>query len=175
MSALDCKCQPYKELLPELSNARVLCKDGFHQVSPDEGSCKLTTFCTPFERYHLTQNAVSSQFSARTFQSKLHECLADLHGVKVIRDDILVIGYGETDEKPLMDHDHNVIRLLERLLKAREPEAQLLERQAEANRGQVYGPCKGSGIPTSLLPPRTCPNLHLNLNNPRWLAKNRET
>ena len=104
------------------------------------------------------------------FQSKLHECLADLHGVKVIRDDILVIGYGETDEKPLMDHDHNVIRLLERVLKAREPEVQLLERQAEANRGQVYGPCKGSGIPTSLLPPRTCPNLHLNLNNPRWLA-----
>ena len=105
------------------------------------------------------------------FQSKLHECLADLHGVKVIRDDILVIGYGETDEKPLMDHDRNVIRLLERVLKAREPDAQLFERQAEANRGQVYGPCKGSGIPTSLLPPRTCPNLHLNLNNPRWLAK----
>ena len=48
------------------------------------------------------------------FESKLQECLADLRGVKVIRDDILVVGYGETDAEALIDHERNVIRLLER-------------------------------------------------------------
>ena len=48
------------------------------------------------------------------FESKLQECLADLPGVKVIRDDILVVGYGENDSEVQHDHDQNVIRLLER-------------------------------------------------------------
>ena len=48
------------------------------------------------------------------FESKLQECLADLPGVKVIRDDILVVGYGETDSEALINHDQNVIQLLER-------------------------------------------------------------
>ena len=34
--------------------------------------------------------------------------------MKVIRDDILVVGYGETDSEALLDHDQNVVRLLER-------------------------------------------------------------
>lgn len=48
------------------------------------------------------------------FQSKLQECLADLPGVKVIGDDILVVGYGENDSEAQHDHDQNVIRRLER-------------------------------------------------------------
>ena len=48
------------------------------------------------------------------FESKLQECLADLPGVKVIRDDILVVGCGDTDSEALVNHDQNVIRLLER-------------------------------------------------------------
>ena len=48
------------------------------------------------------------------FESRLQECLADLPGVKVIRDDILVVGYGETDSEALLNHDQNVVRLLER-------------------------------------------------------------
>ena len=48
------------------------------------------------------------------FESKLQECLADLPGVKVIRDDILVVGYGENDSEAQHNHDQNVIRLLER-------------------------------------------------------------
>ena len=34
--------------------------------------------------------------------------------MKVIRDDILVVGYGETDSEALLNHDQNVVRLLER-------------------------------------------------------------
>ena len=49
------------------------------------------------------------------FEGTLQECLTDLRGVKVIRDDILVVGYGATDAEAQSDH--------------------------EENRGQVYGPC----------------------------------
>ena len=45
------------------------------------------------------------------FESRSQECLADLPGVKVIRDDILVVGYGETDSEALLDHDQNVVRV----------------------------------------------------------------
>lgn len=39
------------------------------------------------------------------FESRLQKCLANLLGGKVIRDDILVVGYGETDSEALLDHD----------------------------------------------------------------------
>ena len=48
------------------------------------------------------------------FESRLQKCLANLPGGKVIRDDILVVGYGETDLEALLDHDYNVVCLLER-------------------------------------------------------------
>ena len=48
------------------------------------------------------------------FESKLQECLADLHGVKVIRDAILAVGYGATDAEAQIDHYRNVAHLLER-------------------------------------------------------------
>ena len=47
-------------------------------------------------------------------ESTLQEYLADLCGVKVIRDDILVFRYGATDAEAQSDHDRNVTRLLER-------------------------------------------------------------
>ena len=47
-------------------------------------------------------------------ESKLQECLADLPGVKVITDEILVVVYGETDTETLINHDQNVVQLIER-------------------------------------------------------------
>lgn len=41
--------------------------------------------------------------------------LGDLPGVKVIVDDILIFGRGESYEHALKDHDENLVRLLERL------------------------------------------------------------
>ena len=105
-----------EELLPELSKARIFssfhAKDGFYQVSLDEESSKLTTFWTPLGRYRYLRMPFG--ISLAQFESKLQECLADLPGVKVIRDDILVVGYGETDSEALINHDQNVIQLLER-------------------------------------------------------------
>ena len=48
------------------------------------------------------------------FESGFQECLTDLSAVKVVREDILVLGRGETDSEALLDHDQNVVGLLER-------------------------------------------------------------
>ena len=107
-----------EELLPELSKARIFssfdAKDGFYQVSLDEDSSKLTTFWTPLGRYRYVRMPFGISLAPEVFESKLQECLADLPGVKVIRDDILVVGYGETDSEAQRNHDENVIRFLER-------------------------------------------------------------
>ena len=107
-----------EELLPELSKARIFssfdAKDGFYQVSLDDESSKLTTFWTPLGRYRYLRMPFGITLAPEVFESKLQECLADLPGVKVIRDDILVVGCGDTDSEALVNHDQNVIRLLER-------------------------------------------------------------
>ena len=48
------------------------------------------------------------------FESKLHEHLDDLPGVIVLRDDILVVGNGETQSKAEENHDKNLKGLLDR-------------------------------------------------------------
>ena len=107
-----------EELLLELSKARIFssfdAKDGFYQVSLDDESSKLTTFWTPLGRYRYLRMPFGITLAPEVFESKLQECLADLPGVKVIRDDILVVGCGDTDSEALVNHDQNVIRLLER-------------------------------------------------------------
>lgn len=55
-----------------------------------------------------------TSLAPEVFESRLQECLADLPGVKVIRDDILVVSYGETDSETQRNHDQNVICFLER-------------------------------------------------------------
>ena len=85
-----------EERLPELFKARIFssfdAKDGFYQVSLDEESGKLTTFWTPIGRYCYLRMPFGISLAPEVFESKLQECLADLLGVKVIRDDILVVG-----------------------------------------------------------------------------------
>ena len=51
------------------------------------------------------------------FESNLREKLADLEGVEVIRDDIIVMGFGETQEQAVRNHDENLMKLLERACK----------------------------------------------------------
>ena len=48
------------------------------------------------------------------FESTLQEKLADLEGVEVIRDDIIVMGFGETQEQAVRNHDENLLKLFER-------------------------------------------------------------
>ena len=107
-----------EELLPELNKARIFssfdAKDGFYQVGLDQESSKLTTFWTPLGRYRYLRMPFGISLAPEVFESRLQECFADLPGVKDIRDDILVVGYGESDSEALLNHDQNVVRLLER-------------------------------------------------------------
>ena len=48
------------------------------------------------------------------FQRLQHEVLDGLPGVEVIADDILVYGSGDTKEQAVLDHDFNLIGVLER-------------------------------------------------------------
>lgn len=110
------------ELLPKLSKAKVFstmdAKDGFYQVGLDTSSSLKTTFWTPFGRYKYLRLPFGINLAPEEFESKLHEKLDGLPGVEVIRDDILVMGYGENDEEANRNHDENLLGLLDRARKA---------------------------------------------------------
>ena len=46
------------------------------------------------------------------FGFKLHEHLSDLQGVEVLREDILMIGSGDTLEEATVDHDENLNKMM---------------------------------------------------------------
>ncbi|KXJ22259.1 Transposon Ty3-G Gag-Pol polyprotein [Exaiptasia diaphana] len=104
------------ELLPKLNNAKIFttldAKDGYYQISLDEPSSKLTTFWTPFCRYKYLRLPFGINTASEEFERQLQEKLADLPGVEVLRDDILVIGYGDKQEEAERDHDQNLKTLL---------------------------------------------------------------
>ena len=51
------------------------------------------------------------------FERNLQQKLTDSEGVEVIRDDIIVMGFGETQEQAIRNHDENMIKLLEEHIK----------------------------------------------------------
>ena len=50
----------------------------------------------------------------KIFQSRLDAAIQNLPGVFTIADDILVVGMGVTEQDAMMDHDSNIIQLLNR-------------------------------------------------------------
>ena len=110
------------ELLPKLSRARVFstldAKDGFYQVGLDENSSLKNTCWTPFGRSKYRRLPFGINLAPEEFECKLHENLDGLPGVAVIRDDILVMGYGDNEEEANQSHDENLVRLLEQACKA---------------------------------------------------------
>ena len=68
---------------------------------------------TPFGRYKYLRPPSGINLAPEEFESKLHNKLDGLPGVEVISDDILVMGYGENDEKTNQNHK-NLLRLLDR-------------------------------------------------------------
>jgi len=110
-----------EEVLPRITNAKVFstldAKDGFYQIKLDEQSSRKTTFWTPFGRYRYLRMPFGLNLAPEEFERKLHEHLDDLPGIIVLRDDILVVGNGETQEQAEQNHDQNLKRLLERARK----------------------------------------------------------
>ena len=93
-----------------------------------------TAFWTPFGRYRYLRMPFGISLAPEEFECKLHETLDDLPGVVVLRDDVLVTGYGETHEEAVIDHDTNLARLLQR---ARETNLKLNKSKINLRKSEV--------------------------------------
>lgn len=91
-----------EELLPKLSKAKIFstldAKGGFYQISLDEASSKLSTFWTMFGRYRYLWVPFGVSLAPEEFESNLQEKQYDLEGVEVIQDNIIAMGFGETEK-----------------------------------------------------------------------------
>ena len=110
-----------EEVLPRLSKAKVFttldAKDAFYQIGLDEASSKKTTFWTSFGRYRYLRMPFGISLAPKEFEHRLHEQLSGLDRVEILRDDILVAGYGDTQEEAEDNHDQNLRKLLDRARK----------------------------------------------------------
>ena len=107
------------DILPKLAKSKCFslldAKDGFWHVVLSEKSRKLTTFWTPVGRYCWTRLPFGLSSSPEEYQRRLHMALDGLLGVEVIADDILIFGTGDTALEARVEHDKNLIRLLDRV------------------------------------------------------------
>ena len=100
------------DILPDLTDAKIFsrfdARSGNWSIVLTEKSSFLTTFQTPFGRYHFLRLPFGLQMAQDEFISKMDQCLEGLPGVKTIVDDIVVYG---SDRKT---HDRNVDKLMSR-------------------------------------------------------------
>ena len=105
------------DVLPKLSGAKVFSvvdvQNGYWNLKLDPESSELTTMETPYARYKWLRLPFGLTSSSEKFQQALEEEL-QLEGIHIIADDILVTGKGATYEEAVLDHDNNLIALLEK-------------------------------------------------------------
>ena len=129
-----------EEILPKLSKAKVfttlVSKDGFYQIGLDEESSKKTTFWTPFGRCRYLRMPFGISVAPEEFECKLHETLTRLEGVKILQDDLQVVGYGHTctQEEADANHDENLRKLPDR---AREVNLKLRSKKTNLRKPKV--------------------------------------
>ena len=87
---------------------------GFWHVLLDEPSSFLTTFHTPFGRYRWKRMPFGICSAPEVFQRQMHQVIEGLHGVEVVADDFVVVGFGDTEQTANMDHDKNLDAFLQR-------------------------------------------------------------
>ena len=106
------------DILPKLNKAKVFStvdlKCGFWQVRLDNESADLTTFNTPSGRYRWLRMPFGISSAPEEFQRRQHEAVEGLPGVISVHDDILVYGKGNTEQEAVVDHDKNMLSLMER-------------------------------------------------------------
>jgi hypothetical protein len=107
-----------EDMLPNLANAKVFsvldAKEGFWHIKLDESSCFLTTFWTPFGRYRWLRMPFGLSSAPEEFQRRQHEVLEGLSGAECVMDDIIVFGCGDNMETAILDHDADLIAVLQR-------------------------------------------------------------
>ena len=106
------------EILPELSQAKVFStvdlRSGYWHCVLDHESSLLTTFSTPFGRYHWCRLPFGLSVSSEIFQKRVNQALEGLSGVLDIADDILVFRVGNNEQEATADHNRNLEALLQR-------------------------------------------------------------
>ena len=90
--------------------------NGFWHVVLDEESSFCTTFNTPFgrDRWNSKRMSFGIRSAPEVFQRKKHELIVGLSGVEVIADDFVVVGYGESWQSAIKDHNRNLLSFLQR-------------------------------------------------------------
>ena len=105
------------EILAQLAGARVFSKldanMGFWQIPLSLECRSLTTFITPFGRFHFNKLPFSVSCASDLFQSRMSVILEGLEGVLCLVDDVLVFG---SDQQ---EHDCSLRCILEHLNKVR--------------------------------------------------------
>lgn len=101
------------EALAQLTGATIFTKldanNGFWQISLSPESRPLTTFITPFGRYHFNKLPFGISSAPELFQRRMNPILEGLEGVICLIDDVLFVGNDVTE------HDTRLIRVLKRL------------------------------------------------------------
>ena len=100
-------------LLAQLGETKVMSKldanSGYWQIPLAQESRTLTTFITPFGRYHFNRLPFGISSASEIYQKRMQEILGDLTGVICMQDDVLVYG------KDQQEHDSRLKATLERI------------------------------------------------------------
>ena len=122
---LSCKIQrenyqlpTVEDLVTRLHGGKVFTimnvKNGFWHVNLDEESSYLTTFQTPFGRYHWRCMPFGISSAPEVFQREMHKLIEGMTGTEVVADDFIAVDYGDTFEEAAQDHDKNLLLFLQR-------------------------------------------------------------
>lgn len=107
-----------EDVLYKLPKAKVFtlvdARDAFLQYKLDEARSLMTTFWTPWGQKRWLKLPFGMSVAPEVYHRKQHELLAGLEGVEPIGDDILVVGWGDSEEEAGRDHDAKLIALLDR-------------------------------------------------------------
>ena len=107
-----------EEKLPLLKNSKVFTivdvSEAFHTIEFNDETALLTTFMGPNDRYCFTRMPFGISLGPEEYQRRQHEFLYRLPGVINIADDIYIFGCGDTIEDVNVDHDRNLVRLLDK-------------------------------------------------------------
>ena len=94
-----------EDLLPDLSKTKIFsvvdAKNGFWHVELDDESSYLTTFNTPFGRYHWLRMPFGISSAPEEYQRRQDQTVEGPPGVRSIIDDILIYGEGDTAEEAI--------------------------------------------------------------------------
>lgn len=85
---------------------------GFWQIPLSEESCLLTTFITPFGRYHFNKLPFGISCAPELFQYRMNKILEGLEGFVCLIDDVLIFGSSREE------HDRCLVAVLKRLQEA---------------------------------------------------------